>query len=53
MAASSYGMWQTWFVGLFGFAAATFALGAVLVTRRRASEAEAARAPRREATASA
>ena len=53
MAASSYGMWQIWFVSLFGFASATFALGAVLVTDRRASEAAAARAPRREATASA
>jgi hypothetical protein len=38
MAASSYGMWQIWFVSLFGFGAALFALGANLLAKRRGSD---------------
>jgi O-antigen ligase len=34
MAASSYGMWQTWFVSMFGFTAVAFGLGMVLHARR-------------------
>ncbi len=33
VAASSYGMWQTWFVAVFGFCAALFALGRQLIER--------------------
>jgi O-antigen ligase len=49
MAASSYGMWQTWFVSLFGITAAMFALGVALLTGRRSGEAAAARTSEREA----
>jgi O-antigen ligase len=38
MAASSYGMWQIWFVSMFGFAAALFALGASLIARDSGSD---------------
>jgi O-antigen ligase len=34
MAASSYGMWQGWFVAMFGIAAALFGLGAQLLAKR-------------------
>lgn len=34
MAASSYGMWQTWFVGTFGLCAALFGLGESLILKR-------------------
>jgi O-antigen ligase len=34
MAASSYGMWQTWFVAMFGFTAAMFGLAASLHAKR-------------------
>lgn len=34
MAASSYGMWQSWFMSLFGFTAALVGLGAALMARR-------------------
>jgi O-antigen ligase len=34
MAASSYGMWQIWFVSMFGLAAALFGLGASLLAAR-------------------
>lgn len=38
MAASSYGMWQIWFVSMFGFCAALFGLGRTLMlTRAEAS----------------
>jgi O-antigen ligase len=38
MAASSYGMWQIWFVSMFGFCAALFGLGAVLMGERSRPE---------------
>ncbi len=38
MAASSYGMWQIWFVSMFGFAAALFVLGASLIARDSGSD---------------
>ena len=34
MAASSYGMWQIWFIAMFGLCAALFALGAELNSER-------------------
>ena len=34
MAASSYGMWQIWFIAMFGLCAALFALGAELNSKR-------------------
>jgi O-antigen ligase len=34
MAASSYGMWQIWFIAMFGLCAALFALGAALNCKR-------------------
>jgi O-antigen ligase len=34
MAASSYGMWQIWFIAMFGLSAALFALGAELNCKR-------------------
>jgi O-antigen ligase len=34
MAASSYGMWQIWFVGLFALCAALFGIGAIAVNTR-------------------
>jgi hypothetical protein len=34
MAASSYGMWQTWFVSVFGFSIIAFGLGTALNARR-------------------
>ena len=34
MAASSYGMWQIWFVSMFGFSAALFGLGRTLMLGR-------------------
>ena len=37
MAASSYGMWQIWFIAMFGLCAALFALGANLVIKRETS----------------
>jgi len=36
MAASSYGMWQIWFIAMFGLCAALFALGADLWRKREA-----------------
>jgi O-antigen ligase len=36
MAASSYGMWQIWFIAMFGLSAALFALGADLSRKRSA-----------------
>jgi O-antigen ligase len=38
MAASSYGMWQIWFVSMFGFCAALFGLGASLLGGRSGPE---------------
>ncbi len=37
MAASSYGMWQFWFIALFGFCAALFGLSGRLLDERRES----------------
>ena len=37
MAASSYGMWQIWFIAMFGLCAALFALGADLSRKRKPS----------------
>jgi hypothetical protein len=34
MAASSYGMWQIWFVSMFGMSAALFGLGRTLMLGR-------------------
>jgi hypothetical protein len=34
MAASSYGMWQIWFLGLFGSCAACFGLASSLLLQR-------------------
>jgi O-antigen ligase len=49
MAASSYGMWQIWFVSMFGFCAALFGLGASLLGKRSGSDRTvAAGAPARE-----
>ncbi len=49
MAASSYGMWQTWFVSLFGVTAAIFALGSVLLAgRSQPIEAAGAHTPERD-----
>jgi O-Antigen ligase len=40
MAASSYGMWQSWFVAMFGMTAALFALGAQLLAERYRRDAD-------------
>jgi O-antigen ligase len=39
MAASSYGMWQIWFVGLFALCAALFGVGAIAAGTRASSKA--------------
>lgn len=52
MGASSYGMWQTWFVSLFGLTAGIFALGMGLVGGgSRPDEAVGARPSERAAAA--
>jgi O-antigen ligase len=52
MAASSYGMWQVWFIAMFGFTAAIFGLGARLLAKHNGLDARArSRAPEREAAA--
>ena len=37
MAASSYGMWQIWFIAMFGLCAVVFALGSELSRKREPS----------------
>ena len=50
MAASSYGMWQIWFVSMFGLTAALFGLGATLIAKRNGHETITSRAQEHDAT---
>lgn len=50
MAASSYGMWQIWFVSMFALTAALFGLGASLIAKRNGHETITSRALEHDAT---
>ena len=51
MAASSYGMWQIWFVAMYGLGVALFGLGASLVVKGQAPAASAAHKAQRATSA--